>query len=221
MRRKTRHRTTVVSVVTTTVLTLALSIANLHTATAQSNGEIEAQRLSLERQKLDIERDKLAEERKRTKLLEAAEDRFKRTEQDRWMLWAAAIGTPLTIIASLVVAVASYRFQALAAMNQLDAQFKLKAAEIVMAARSANQIHNKAMALADLLPKELAHLGNSFDPKKFKLGQSVERRQALIELLAAHPNNRRDIIRTWAILFPHDANDWLEPLMKDEGLNGA
>lgn len=221
MRRQTRHRHTVVTVVTITVLTLALSIASRHTASAQSGADFETLRLSLEMQKLDIERDKLAEERRRTKLSEAVEDRLKRTEQDRWMLWAAAIGTPLTIFASLVAAIASYRFQARAAMKQLDAQFKLKAAEIVMAARSGRQIYNKSLALADLLPTELAHFGKSFDPDKFKLGQSVERRHRLIELLAAHPDSRRDIIRTWAVLFPHDANDWLKPLMTDEGLNGA
>lgn len=205
------RRYTVVALFYVASLALLLSATSPYAAAAQPTVDIESQ-------KLEIERAKLVEEQKRTKLLEAAEERLKRTEQDRWMLIAGAIGTPLTIAASILIATFGYLAQSRAARHQLDAQFKLKAAEIAMAARSADQVYNKAKALADLLPAELGALGSSFEPTKFKLGQSVERRQALIELLAAHPDVRKDTIRTWAILFPYDRDDWLKPLMKREGI---
>jgi hypothetical protein len=191
-----------------TALALLLCVAVSYGAAAQPSPEVEA--------RLDVERAKLVEEQKRTNILEKAEQRLQRSEQEHWMLIAGAIGTPLTLIVSILGAALGYHVQRRAEMRQLEAQFKLKAAEIVMAARSADQIYNKAKALADLLPAELATLGESFNPTKFKLGQTIERRQALIELLAANPGARNDTIRTWAILFPHDRDDWLKPLLKAE-----
>jgi hypothetical protein len=57
-------------------------------------------------------------------------------------------------------------------------QFKLKAAEIAMAARDANQFVAKAKMLKALFPKELEGFEpEKFDPKQFSFSQSVERRE--------------------------------------------
>ena len=199
---------TVVAFSCIAALALLLCVVIPFTAAAQSE--------SVELQKLEIERAKLAEEQKRTRLLDAAEERLKRTENKHWMLIAGAIGTPLTILASILIAGFSYMVQAKHKAAETDAQFKLKAAEIVMASRSADQIQAKAMALAALLPNELGTLGESFDPGQFHFGHTVERRQTLIALLAANPDVRKDTIRTWTILFPYD--EWLDELLTHEGL---
>jgi hypothetical protein len=113
-------------------------------------------------------------------------------------------------------------------------QFKLKAAEIAMAARDSSQVAQKAAILKALFPEELKGFDpGEFDPKKFPFSESVERRERLIELLAQHPNSRQEIIRAWALLYPWEARGdwgklpdeqksayrWFEELQRDDTLN--
>jgi hypothetical protein len=59
-------------------------------------------------------------------------------------------------------------------------QFKLKIAEIAMAARDANQFAAKAKMLKALFPKELEGFEpEKFDPKQFSFSQSVEKREEI------------------------------------------
>lgn len=198
-------------------------------AVAGGGNEVEARKLSLEA-------DKLADEKLRTRIQRDAEDRLARNEPAQWMKIVGVLGTPLSILVSIVVAVVGYRAQAGAALAQqaaqaetlkaqqiaqtetLKGQLRLKAAEIAMEGRSAVQIENKARALAALFPDDLQDFGVKFDPRNFKLGQSVERRQALLGLLASHPAQRRQTLETWAIMFPWDAADWLRPVLDNEGI---
>jgi hypothetical protein len=113
-------------------------------------------------------------------------------------------------------------------------QFKLKAAEIAMAARDSSQVAQKAEILKALFPKELKGFEpGEFDPKRFPFSESVERRERLIALLAEYPSSRKEIIRAWALVFPWDARAswgrltpdernayrWFEELQKDDTLN--
>jgi hypothetical protein len=88
-------------------------------------------------------------------------------------------------------------------------QFKLKAAEIAMAARDSSQVAQKADILKALFPEELAEFEpKRFDPKQFPFSESVERRERFVALLAQYPSSRKEIIRAWALLFPWDAASW-------------
>ena len=218
-----------VSMLATPLQSLAQAPTLAPPAVAGSGVDIESRKLALEAQKLE-------DEKQRTRIQRDAEDRLARNEPAQWMKVVGIFGTPLSILVSIIVAVIGYRAQAKAMLAQqaaqtetlkaqqiaqtesLNAQLRLKAAEIAMDARSSSQIENKAKALAALFPKDLQGFGNEFDKNKFKLGQSVERRQALLELLASHPTERRQTLETWAVIFPWDANDWLRLVLESEGI---
>jgi hypothetical protein len=116
-------------------------------------------------------------------------------------------------------------------------QFKLKAAEIALAARDSNQVKAKACILKELFGDELGQefKPETFDPKTFHFSGGMDRREKLIALLAQYPSSRQEIIRAWGIVFPSDAvtgwndlkegdrerhrKEWFERLRNDDTLN--
>lgn len=100
-------------------------------------------------------------------------------------------------------------------LEQLQAQdaFELKSAELVMGGSDAFENFSRATAMKQLFPKRLpATFADRFDPEantdfRFRV---IASKKELLNLLAAHPAERKKIIATWRALFPGD--EWAKSL---------
>jgi len=106
--------------------------------------------------------------------------------------------------------------------------FRLKAIELALHGESAYAAKERARFIqaffAGTLPENfLQHV----DTKTFGFGTAAKRRKEFIALVAANPNQRDQIMRDWAALFPDDVwkkgsqghtLQWLGHMMQDEHL---
>jgi hypothetical protein len=148
-------------------------------------------------------------------------------------LWAT-----VSVSIPLLLAVLAYLFQVYARKRDEALQFELKAAEIVMNARDANEARKKAQAMTQMFPHRLPALETALvksekEPFPY-FGPAVEVREELLKVLAEHPESRREIIRAWQIMFPWHSADtnwdtktneqknaykWFDELKRDETVN--
>jgi flagellar biosynthesis/type III secretory pathway M-ring protein FliF/YscJ len=155
----------------------------------------------------NIEHQKLAIDQRRLSL----EERKAKAEL-RWG-WL----TRLVVLIPVVVALIAF-MQALKVQNEkAKDDFEVKAAEIVMNADTPAETDGRARALAALFPDRLGpDFASQFDPDKFANRPQFERDQVvaakkeLLDLVAAHPQDRALIIELWRDLFPDDA--WVEQI---------
>jgi hypothetical protein len=126
-----------------------------------------------------------------------------------------AIGIPVWVAAINV------REQRRIADEQAKLQFRMKVAELALTnTENATQAKEKARALANLfkpsplIPDEFAE---QFDPKQFQFGygSSKKKREEMIALLAQYPNQRKQILSDWYVLFRWDWW-WIEPFLSIE-----
>jgi hypothetical protein len=126
-------------------------------------------------------------------------------EDRRTRLLVLAIGGPLTVMAlTLIVIALNIREQ-----NRID--FQLKAAEVVMRERASVSPETSASALRSLFGDRLPDdFGTHFTGETFPRAdiEGLRSQKELIELLAAHPRERAQIIDTWKRVFPNDK--WIE-----------
>jgi hypothetical protein len=105
--------------------------------------------------------------------------------------------------------------------------FRLKAIELALAADSPTGAKNRAsfieQAFQNVLPKGFVQ---KIDTEKLGFGSSKKRREAVIQLVAQYPAQRRQIIADWGVLFPYDIDKrqesgdlhWLGRLMTGDGM---
>ena len=154
-------------------------------ATSQTaNGEQSQLDIDLERQKLALEKEKLRLE----------------VTKARWN--ASAIAVPI------LAAVATAWFGLYSQNEQAKSQFEIKAAEIVLQAKSPEEASDKARALKALFPNRLpVPFAESFDPTKFAAySQDIisEKLELLKMLDGKNGNRKREIVVLWTKLFPDD-----------------
>jgi hypothetical protein len=152
--------------------------------------------VALDREKLELEREKLGVERYKAK-------------------WAA-IGA----IVPMVVALGTICFGIWNLQETAKTQFETKVAELAMVGPGPVEAKNRARWLAamfrDLLPGDLEHRLNTFDPSNFGSeggDPTIAPKKELFKAIADHPADRKTIIATWIALFPDDK--WVKSL--DEG----
>ena len=142
---------------------------------------------SLEQQKLELEREKLKLER------------FK------------AVWTSLSIILPLLIAAATIYFNSRGQAAQARADFKLKAAEIVMNTSGPSEARGKAQALTALFPDEIpADFAQGFESLDVGSRKMSTSQKALLDLIVEHPDQRNEIIDMWLAVAPFDT--WAENL---------
>lgn len=141
----------------------------------------------LEQQKLELEREKLKLER------------FK-------VVW-----TGFSILLPLLIAAGTIYFNTRSQAEQAQADFKLKAAEIVMSTSGPSEARGKAQAMVALFPDDIpADFAEGF--KSLDVGSSriSASQKALLDLIVEHPDQRNEIIDMWLAVAPYD--DWAEKL---------
>jgi hypothetical protein len=117
----------------------------------------------------------------------------------------AMIVTGISIFVPLLIGVYAIRAQS-------RSGFELKAAEIVLNAKSPFASLTKAKALKALFPKRLPDsFASTFDPKEYA-GPSVENKIEILKIIAANAEHKQEIITMWKQLFPADA--WVDDLTK-------
>jgi hypothetical protein len=150
--------------------------------------------LDLEEKKLNFEREKL--------------DRQIKLDREKELYKVA--GAVITILGSVILAYIAFSNDLDLQEQQALSDFKLKAAEIAMSAKTPIGTENKAKALQNLFPTELGpNFGRSFDPKDFGFVDDRGRREQLMDVLVKYNESRDEILDTWWKLFPED-RDWLK-----------
>jgi|RhiMethySRZTD1v2_1073278.scaffolds.fasta_scaffold232930_2 hypothetical protein len=144
---------------------------------------IERQTLQLERSKVDLEREKLKVEVKKT--------------------WITAV----SVAGGVLIAALSFLGSVYSQYRQSQTQFQLKAAELVIAAQSAQQAAATASALSALFPEQLPRdFASRFPQDLPAFGPDII--QAKVELLklmeGKSPKLRAPIIELWCKLFRED-----------------
>jgi hypothetical protein len=196
-------------------LTAAAEASETPLPTSQA---LEQSRRDFEERRLDLDKRKLEQE-----TLNHKENLEMENKKSVW--------TAVAVAGPLVLGIGAYLVQIFIQRRNEALQFKLKAVEMAMGAKDSRQIERKAKILKALFPKELT----GFEPKdpelkEFSFGQSVERRERLIALLAEYPSSREEIIRAWGLLFPWDTKAswgdedreryrWFVEIQKDDKLN--
>jgi transcriptional regulator of met regulon len=102
-------------------------------------------------------------------------------------------------------------------IQQAKDAFELKVADLVMNTKSPFETQGRATAMKQLFPERLGeNFAARFDPeqatdrRKFENDQRVAAKKELLNLIAAHPEAREQIISTWRTLFP--ADEWAKNL---------
>ena len=160
--------------------------------------QIERAKLRLEEAKLELEREKMRADGRRLEL----ESRKVDTEiaKARW--------TGPTVMATIVVATIVFIGGVASQYLQAQAQFKLKASELVLSAQSASQAAANAKALQKLFPDQLPEGFETRFPKDLDaFGPDII--AAKVELLKMMQNEesvekKAEIQRLWMKLFPDD-----------------
>jgi flagellar biosynthesis/type III secretory pathway M-ring protein FliF/YscJ len=163
--------------------------------------QLERERLEHDRQ---LDQKKIDEERRRTRL--TAGSVF------------VSIFVPLTVAAvTFASASCNQKEQAEAQLKlqeeQANDQFELKAAEIVMTSDNPKITYNKARAMRALFPGHFPpDFAATFNPDEFSSNEAgvIQSKKELLNLLAEHPEQRKQIIDTWKQLFPED--EWVKEL---------
>jgi hypothetical protein len=141
---------------------------------------------------------------------------------ERWKTiatFASVIAAVLAVAAPAFVGVRSMTAQRRIASEQAKVQFQMKAVDLVLqGSANSKQAKERARALvalfkSDWLPE---HFAQDFDHANFRIdaGSSLSRRVELLKLLAAHPDNRQQILKDWYVI---NHGDWwfVDPLLAD------
>jgi len=142
--------------------------------------------------------------------------------EERKALYAAIAGVVplLAAIGTIAFGVWSVRTQArltaqaraeeakqaehLRAQEALDS-FRLKAAELVLAAPGATEARNRSLLLRQLFPDRLEpDFGNSIDAKELGRLQLPQGPIELLRLIASNPEHKDIVIRSWVAIFGGD-----------------
>jgi len=165
-----------------------------HFAQAQDQGagsqqSIEERKLAIEYRKLDIEEQQLLMQRQ------------------KMYVDAASVAVPL-LIGALTLALGLLNMRKTA-----QNQFAVKAAEIALNTKDPYEARNKARALVALfkreLPADFVKRIENFEPENYNV-RTFPGKARLIELIAAQPDHRAQIIADWKAMFPSD--DWVKVL---------
>ncbi len=131
--------------------------------------------------------------------------------------WRKVWLTPVSIIASTIIATVTVIFGFWNQQQRAETEFRLqqkraadefelKAVEIVMNVNSPTGTRNKARALAALFPGHLSpDFATTFTPQDFQAGPNSARPEKLLQLVSEHPEQKKQIIATWKRLFPRDS----------------
>ena len=165
---------------------------------APSNTESRA--LDLQEKELDLHRQSNAVEGKRVDLEERA---FYAEQADRQRAFYVQLAFLIALGLGAPSALLFHRWH----QNRYQQlQLKLKAAEIALSSASGGQIKSRAKAIAALFPNELPGFGN-FTARDFSMYSAPERILELLKLIAANPQNRKDIVESYSLLFPKDLDE--------------
>lgn len=162
----------------------------------------------------DLEKQKLALDERRVEVEE---------RQARHGFW-----TRLAIVIPVIAALLAFggnlvaqRLQAHDALNLQTAkakdEFEVKVAEIVMNTHGPFEARGRAVALREIFASRLGkEFARNFNPEDATdkgtttNDAEVASKKELLKLIAEHPGDRQQIIRTWRSLFPGDT--WIRPL---------
>ena len=139
--------------------------------------------VDIEHRKLELEQEKLGVERSKA----------------RW--------TAVSIVVTALAAGATILGTAHIQDKQAQARFQLKAAELVLAAQSANQARASAEALATMFPEQLPRdFAARFPADLPAFGPDITQAKIdMLKLMAARsPKSSEPLIKLWCQFFPED-----------------
>jgi flagellar biosynthesis/type III secretory pathway M-ring protein FliF/YscJ len=183
------------------------------------NNAVEREKLQFERERFnreqELERERFNHEKEQDGTKASEESR--RTNLTAGTLFVS-IFVPLTVAAvTFASASCNQKEQAEAQLKlqeeQANNQFELKAAEIVMTSDNPKITYNKARAMRALFPGHFPpDFAATFNPDEFSSNEAgiIQSKKELLNLLAEHPDQRKQIIDTWKQLFPED--EWVKEL---------
>ncbi|MBV9085589.1 MAG: hypothetical protein JOZ62_23185 [Acidobacteriaceae bacterium] len=156
--------------------------------------------LDLRQKELDVQRQAYALQAKRLELEERA---FKADQSDKQMTLYVEIALLVALLVGTPSALLLHRWHQ---RRDQQLRLKLKAAEIALNSPYGGQIKSRAKAIAALFPNELPGFAN-FTARDFTMYSAPERILELLKLIAANPQNRKDILESYSLLFPRDLED--------------
>jgi hypothetical protein len=164
------------------------------------NIEIEKEKLELEKQKIQFEREKSIKD------LEFQRERFYKEQKSEKI---KTISTALSIIIPLIVIGLTINSNLDLQARQAEYNFELKAAELVMDAKTPIGTQHKAMALQRLFPRYLSdNFGRNFDPSSYSIDQDAidrENKNDFLQMLIQNGNlSTKELINWYVLLFPED-----------------
>jgi hypothetical protein len=152
-----------------------------------------------EREKLCFEKKKWGEER-------ALENNKLRLQKQSMWISTAAIVVPLLVVAATIYG------NTRAQKSEAQADFELKAAEVVLDAESVRESRNRADGLVALFPERLpADFSNRLKPLQEKL-RGMDKNSLLNLLVAAPAEKRKEILNLWLAFYPSDREQLPENL---------
>jgi hypothetical protein len=170
-----------------------------------ARGDVPATSDAIERDRLQLEKDRLAFEKTKQAMDEQLERDRLGVERES-AIWAA-FGTMIPLLTALAALWVSLRNQARQAElqhQQAEAQFQLKAAELVVGVTDPHLAHSRAVVLRNLFPQRFpADFEAQFEPGKFT-NAIYEDWQTVAKLISEHPENKKMIAETWLKIFPGD-----------------
>ncbi len=131
--------------------------------------------------------------------LSVAEYENLRLERRKMWLQVAALAGPLLVVAG------TYLFQVSLQREQALAEFRLKAAEIIMDTPSASATQNRGRALAALFPGQLPEdFAQEFNPDLYGSSPSTDAKMEMFRAAAAQAKSISEVVGIWKHVF----GDW-------------
>jgi hypothetical protein len=176
------------------------------------NLELEQKKIELEERKIKFEEDKL----RLDKSIEQANlEQEKEIEQAKLKVEKSkARWTALSIFIPLITIAGTFVISQIAEANKAKADFKIKAAEIVMNRQMAVpfEVKLKAQVLSEMFPDVLPPgfaAGFKPDNYNYPVWSDSDARDVFLQIVA-QKSNREELIRIWKELFPDDV--WLNDI---------
>ncbi|MGB4780553.1 hypothetical protein [Candidatus Methylomirabilis sp.] len=145
------------------------------------NLDFEAKKLEIEQEKLKIEWEKV------------------RVEQSKKWFTSISIFIPLLVVSISLVASSWYEKQ------KAEADFRIKAAEIITRFQDPDEMRGRAFILRHLFPDKLPkNFAESFDPSGFRGETHFTTKIDLLKFIIQNKEHKQEIIQMWKELFPKD-----------------
>jgi hypothetical protein len=176
---------------------------------------LEREKLELERQKIRVEEEKLRQGDKiEQEKLKVEQGKLKVEQEKQKEEHRKTNLTVASIVAPLLLLFVSFGFSKISDRAKENADFEVKAAEIVLNAQNPDAAWAKAKALKKLFPDRLSKkFADTFNPKDYTAegNPDYELQMEVFRMITANPKQKQEILDTLMRLFP-GTKEWAEKL---------